>query len=111
MLVSVVTYGRPNDNHGHSMSNLAFGDSGSPFDSLQLSFIRVLLIGSMKQGSYYHVVSWSSPKSKRPVRFIDSGGILAVTEGIDEIILLKNTYSKLLRVQFELIVVLDSKDL
>lgn len=90
---------------------MVFTDAGRPSDGAQLSTICGLLIGNLEEGSFYHTISWASHKSKRPVRSIAAGEILAAGEGIDEGVMLKRAYSLLLGIKAELIVVLDSKDL
>lgn len=88
-----VRFGRPSDKNNYSISMLVFADAGRPPDSAQISPICRLLIGSIDQDSFFHTVSWTSHKSKRPVRSIAAGEILAAGEGIDEGLMLKRTYS------------------
>lgn len=90
---------------------LAFSDAGLPNDSTQLSYITGLLIGSLDEASIYHVVSWTSHKSRGPVRSIAAGGTLAAGEAIDDGTVLKRVYSMLIDIDVELIVALDSRDL
>ena len=110
-LGSTITFGRPSDGKEYSISVLVFADAGKPSESVQLSTLWGVLIGSVQEGSFYHTVSWSSHKSKRPVRSIAAGEILAAGEAIDEGIMLKRTFSLLLDLSVELIFILDSKDL
>lgn len=53
---------------------------------------------------------WTSRKSRRPVKSIVAGEILAAGEAKDESIMFKRTYSLLLGLTVALIVALDSKD-
>lgn len=89
------------------ISVLAFAIAGRRSDSAQLSTICGLLIGTFDKGSIYHTISWTSHKSKRPVKSIAAGENFAAGEGIEEgLVLKKYTYSLLLNVDTELFIVL-----
>lgn len=68
------------------------------------------MIGSLEYGSIYHTVSWSSHRSKIPVRSIVAGEVLAAGATIDDGVVLKRVYGMPLYIDFELIVALDSRD-
>ncbi|PXF44742.1 hypothetical protein BWQ96_05501 [Gracilariopsis chorda] len=70
-----------------------------------------MLFGDLSLGSVIHTISWSSHKSRRPVKSIGSAEILAAGEAIDEGKLLAKAYSKLLGFEIGLWIVVDSKDL
>lgn len=77
----------------------------------KLCSIARLLIGYLTEGSIFHTLSWSSSKSKRPVRSVYAAEILAVGEAIDEGKNIAHAYNKLLGRKVDLLIALDSKDL
>lgn len=110
-LGTVCAYKCPPRNCDLTLSVLVFSDAGRTTDHCQLCFIAGLLIGDMTNGSIIHTVSWSSRKSKRPVKSVGAAEILAAGEAIDEGKLIAQSYSMILGFQLDLIIVLDSKDL
>lgn len=58
-----------------------------------------------------HTLSWSSHKSKRPVKSIGAAEILAAGEAIDEGKVLAKAYEVLLGMNIDLLIAVDSKDL
>ena len=95
----------------HNISILVFSDAGRVIDRGQLSFFAGLLIGPFAQDSQFYVLSWSSHKSKRPVKSVGAAEILAASEAIDEGKVLKQALSTLLGIPLRLIIALDSLDL
>lgn len=77
----------------------------------ELGYVAGLLVGDFKVGSLYHNVSWSSHKSKIPVKSIGVAEIWAVHGAIDEGKVLASAYNVLVGIEVDLIVTLDSKDL
>jgi len=65
-LGSKVCYKRYESGVSKSVSLLVFSDAAKNNSHGQLCFIAGLLFGEMKSGSIFHVISWSSHKSKRP---------------------------------------------
>eukprot|EP00178_Gracilaria_changii_P001336 TRINITY_DN1187_c0_g1_i1.p1 TRINITY_DN1187_c0_g1~~TRINITY_DN1187_c0_g1_i1.p1 ORF type:complete len:639 (-),score=88.06 TRINITY_DN1187_c0_g1_i1:5196-7112(-) len=95
----------------HPVSVLVFSDASRSIDHGQLGFVAGLLFGEFETNSVFHPVSWSSHKSRRPVKSIGSAEVLAAGCAIDEGKVLKRAFSKLLDVEVSLLVVVDSKDL
>lgn len=93
------------------LSVVVFSDAGRTCGHGQLCFIAGLLIGDFRQGSIFHTVSWSSRKSKRPVKSVGAAEILAAGEAIDEGKIIAQAYSILLGMKMDLLIALDSKDL
>lgn len=76
---TTIQYGRPSDKREYLISALVFADARWPSDRDQLSKVRGLLIGMLCRNSYYHVINWSSHKSKRSVFSIAAVEILAAS--------------------------------
>lgn len=104
-------YPMPPSNKPVTVSAVVFADAGKCDDHGQLSFIGGILLGPLKKGSQFYPLSWSSHKSKRPVRSIGAAEILAVGEAIDEGKLIKSAVSHALCANVKLLVATDSKDL
>ena len=109
-LGSTITYKRPSKGK-YSCSVLVFADASRTIDHGQLGYVAGLLIGEFQEGSVWHTLSWSSHKSKRPVKSIGAAEILAAGEAIDEGKVLVNAYRVLLGMDIDLMISLDSKDL
>ena len=104
-------YPTPPENENVTVSALVFADAGKTEDHGQLSYIGGILLGPLKKGSRFYPLSWSSRKSKRPVRSIGAAEILAVGEAVDEGKVIKSVTSNLLGTNVKLLVATDSKDL
>ena len=107
---TTVSFKRPAEKGNYGVSLVVFADASRQTDHGQLGSISGLLFGELDEGSTSHVISWSSRKSRRPVKSIGAAEILAVGEGIDEGKMLRGAFSMLLGIEIDLIVVLDSKD-
>lgn len=94
-----------------NISVVVFSDAGRTCDDGQLCFIAGILFGTLSEGSIFHTVSWSSRKSKKPVKSVGAAEILAAGESIDEGKVIAHTYSLLLGFKVKLPIALDSKDL
>jgi len=110
-LGTTVTFNRPSMKGSYAISLVVFADASRKQDHGQLGMLSGLLFGELSEGSTVHVLSWSSRKSKRPVKSIASAETLAVGEAIDEGKLLRNAFERLLNIEIELVIILDSKDL
>jgi len=110
-LGSRIFFPRPEDGKKESVSIAVFADAGRTLDHGQLSIVAGLLIGPLSENSILHVYSWISHKSKRPVRSIGAAEVLAASEAVDEGKVLKSAMTRLLGINVELIVIVDSKDL
>lgn len=93
------------------VSILVFSDASRVDENGQIGIVSGLLLGELKEGTPYHILSWISHKTKRPVKSVPAAEILAASESIDEGKLLKKAYSELINVEVKLIVCVDSKDL
>ena len=102
---------RPVDNHEYEANIVVFSDASRITDYGQLGFVAGLLFGKLEQDAVIHVVSWSSHKSRRPVKSIGAAETLAAGEAIDEGKVLSKAFKILLGIQVGLWVVVDSKDL
>lgn len=65
----------------------------------------------MKTNAIYHVISWISHKSKRPVKSVPAAEIMAATEGIDEGKMVANAYSEIMDMVIRMRLCVNSKDL
>lgn len=110
-LGSTIRYVNNEKNNNHGFSIIVFSDASRLIDHGQLAFICGLLIGDLKSGSVFHTISWSSHKSKRPVKSIGAAEILAAGAAIDEGKLVRKAFQKLLNVDVTLSIAVDSKDL
>eukprot|EP00171_Calliarthron_tuberculosum_P023065 IDg23065t1 len=93
------------------MSILTFADANKLDATGQLGMITGLLLGDMKGGSVFQVLSWFSKKSRRPVKSVASAEVLAAGYASDEGMLLSQVYSILTNSNVNLRIVVDSKDL
>ena len=104
-------YPTPPKNTSVNVSVVVFADAGKSDDHGQLSYLGGILLGPLRKGSPFYPLSWSSHKSKRPVRSIGAAEILAVGEAVDEGKTLKSAVSTILGINVKLLVATDSKDL
>ncbi|PXF41499.1 hypothetical protein BWQ96_08781 [Gracilariopsis chorda] len=88
-----------------------FCNASHSTDHGQLGFVAGMLFGDLSLDSVFHTMSWSSHKSRRPVKSIGSAEILTSGEAIEEGKVLAKAYSKLLGFEIGLWIVFDSKDL
>lgn len=99
----------PKTKYFKKLSNPVFSDAGRTCDHGQLCFVAGFLVGDLTEGSIFHAISWSSRKSKRPVKSVGAAEILAAGEAFDEGKIIAQAYSTLLGQKIDLIVALDSK--
>jgi len=83
-LGTTIRFKRPPGQDEYKISVLIFSDASRPCDYGQLGYVAGLLIGEFGSGSVFHTLSWTSHKSKRPVKSIGADEILAAGEAIDE---------------------------
>lgn len=110
-LGTVSQYKRPDTKGQLSISIMVFADAGRSNENGQLGFIAGLLIGPLAAGSVFHVLSWTSQKSKRPVKSIGAAETLSAGSAIDEGKLLAKTYHRLFGIEIDLMLAVDSNDL
>lgn len=88
-----------------------FADARGTSDHRKLSYVAVVVLGSLQDESLFHAISWSSHKSKSPVPSIGAAVILATSEAINKGKTIKTTLRTLLGFGVELAVLVDFKDL
>lgn len=93
------------------MLMLVFGDAGRCADSAYLCNIAGLLVRPMQSESIFHVISWNLHKARRPVKTIGVAETLAAGDAIDICKIITKAYAMILRVQANLIIAVNSKDL
>ena len=108
---TLTCYPTPPKNQSVTISAVVFADAGKTEDHGQLSYIGGILLGPLKKGSHFYPLTWSSHKSKRPVRSIGAAEILAVGEAVDEGKIIKSVTSAIFGINVKLLVATDSKDL
>ena len=109
-LGSVIKFKTPSRGE-YDLSILLFADASRRIDHGQIGYLSGLLFGPIGEGATFHLMSWTSHKSKRPVKSIGAAEILAAGAAIDEGKMLVKAYEKLLNVSVAHIVAVDSKDL
>ena len=105
-----ISYLRP-ENGSYNVYVLIFADASHPSDHVQLDFLSGLLFGDFASGSVFHVLSWFSRNSRRPVKSIASAETLAAGEAIDEEKLIVRAFEDLFGFKIQLSIAIDSKDL
>lgn len=73
--------------------------------------INGLMVDDLATGAVFHALTWFSKRSKRPVQSVVSADVLGISATADEDILLNREYRKILGVNIDLFVIVDSKDL
>lgn len=79
-----VSYPRPANNTNNHARIIVFSDAGRITDHRQLCHVAGILPNGLSNRSVFHTLSWSSHKSKRPVKSTGAAEILAAGEAIDE---------------------------
>ena len=105
-----ISYTRPKKGE-YTLSILVFADASKQNDHGQISYLSGLLFGNLESGSVFHVLSWSSHKSQRPVKSVTSAETFAAAEAIDEGKMLAKAVEELIGTEVKLSIVVDSKDL
>ena len=83
-LGTTTKYCRPTEKGEYELSVVVFSDANRQNSSAQLGYIAGLVLGDLQTGSPFHVLGWTSRKSKRPVRSIGSAETIAAGIAIDE---------------------------
>lgn len=102
-------YSCPNVNMDANI--VSFADASHSQDASQLCFIIGIIYGEIKDGSMFHLISWASHKSRRPVRSTPAAEILAASDAVDKLIVLSTAIETILGINIELWALVDSKDL
>ena len=90
---------------------VAFADASHTKDSSQLCYIIGLVYGTVEKGCIFHLLSWSSHRSRRPAKSTPAAEILAASEAVDEIVVLRSVLTIILGTEVRTMVFVDSKDL
>ena len=93
------------------MQLVIFADASHSDNGSQLCYISGLIIGEISKEVPFHLLSWTSHKSRRPAKSTAAAETFAASEAIDEILVLKNSISKLFGKVISTTVFVDSKDL
>ena len=89
---------------------MVFADASKQNDHGQVSYLSGLLFGNLESGSVFHVLSWSSHNSQRPVKFVTLAVTFAAAEAMDEGKRLAKAAEELIGTEVKLSIVVDSKD-
>lgn len=108
---TLTTYPTPPDIAKEAVNLVAFADASFKEDKSQLAYVIGLVFGDVKKDSVFHLLSWASHKSRRPVHSTPAAEILAASEAIDELMMLKNALDAIFEVRVHTYVLIDSKDL
>lgn len=108
---TVTVHNNPDDSCQHSLSFLITCDAGLIADAKKLIFLSAHQISSMRSGSQFYVVSWTSHKAKRSVKSTGILENLVASESIDTSNLICVAYRKLYDIDSNLFIALDWKDL
>ena len=95
----------------NDLTIVAFSDASHSPKASQLCYIIGLVIGEVKKGSPFHVLSWSSHRSRRPAKSTPAAEILAASEAVEETVILKDVMTSVLGKPVKSMVFFDSKDL
>ncbi len=105
-----ISYLRP-ENGSYNVSVHFFADASHLSDHGQLAFLSGLFSGNFASGSVLHALSWSSGKSRKPVKSIASGETLGAGEAIDEGKFIVRAFEDLFGFKIQHSIAIDSKDL
>ena len=95
-----------------SVLNLvAFADASHSPDTSQLCYLIGIVYGEVKQGSVFHLLTWTSHKSRRPVKSTPAAEIMAASEALDELIPLRDAFQRIVGTKVVSWELVDSKDL
>lgn len=108
---TVASYNRPAKGQTERVSLVAFSDAVHSYEVSQQCYIVGLVVGPVERGSVFHLLTWASQKSRRPVKSTADAEILAAGESIDEIVMLREALEIIYNVQLTLMVLVDTKDL
>lgn len=90
---------------------LAFADASKVSGNEQLGVLVALLVVELKLNSIFHTIAWTAYKSKRPVKSVPAGEILAAAEATDKSKTIAHTYTALHGIYVKIHLCVDSKDL
>lgn len=108
---TVTKYPQPSFNGDSKLTLVAFADASHTKDSSQLFYIVGLVVGPVQKGSEFFVLSWSSHRSYRPAKSTPAAEILAASEAVDELVLIKRILTSIWAIEINSMMIVDSKDL
>lgn len=80
-------------------------------DASHLCYNVDLVFGKVMKGNHFNPFSWASHRSTRQAKSTPAAKMLAASEAIQEIVMLKNAQSKLTHLKIATMLIVDSKDL
>ena len=81
--IGTITHYKRLEKSDYKFSVLVFADASRKDDQEKLCFLSGLLFGNFSSGSVFYIISWSSQKSRRPVKCVASAETLAAGKAID----------------------------
>lgn len=93
------------------ISLVSFADASHKKEASQLYYIVGSMIGLVQNGNQFHLLSWASNRSRRPAKSMPAAEILAATEAVDEIVMLKRLLLKFLGVEVKSMIVVNPNKL
>lgn len=90
---------------------VTFADQSHTIEASQLFYIIGLVSGEVKNGSPFHILSWSSHRSSRTDKSAPAAEILAASEAVGETVIFQNVMSSVLGKKINSMVFFDSKDI
>ena len=108
--LGTITHYKNPEKGDYKLSVLVFADGSRKGDHGQLCLLSELLFGSIFSGSVFHIISWSSRKSRRPLKSVASAETLGAVEAIDEIKVTFKAYNELLIINIGLWTAVHSED-
>lgn len=91
------------------MSVVVFVDAGRTSEYAQLSVLAGIPVGTLQKGSLFYTTSWSSDKSRRPLKATTAAEILAVGAHIDEGKTNRDIFNMIIGKSFDFKILTDSK--
>lgn len=108
---SLTSYPTVPTGSSNNLHLVSFADESHTMEGSQLCYLIGLFIGDVASGSTFYLLSWSSHKSRRPVKSTPAAEILAASEALDELVCLHSVIVRILGVPVNLWQLVDSKDL
>lgn len=106
---TLTNYPRPKSGTTCSISLVAFADASHLSDRSNLCYLIGLVFGELAQESIFHLLSWVSHKSRRPVHSTPAAEVLAASEALDDLLPLHAALQQIFNVKISLCELVDSK--
>lgn len=88
-----------------------FADSSHKKEASQLFYTIRLMMGLVKKGNPFHLLSWASYRSRGLAKSRPAAEILAARESVEEIVIPQRLILKLIGVEVKLMTIVGLKDL